>query len=226
MDYSTINADITFLTGQSTATYEATDRLRNINSHYRSVYSEILKYQTTSWENDDSNYTDFPISVQDSVIGQRDYSLPTDFVKLLRMEIKDAGGNYQKLQEFTDDQVQIGLTEFMETNGTPKYYKELFNAIELYPAFDAVRTDAIRLYYLRDISEFSVNDTTKQLGIPKMFARLVPLGASYDWYMAKGIACPLVEKEMAFIRDKMMSYYGRKNGEVRPRFQVKKRNYD
>lgn len=227
MDYTALNDDITFLTGQSINTYLPADRNRNINNWYRNTWSDIVRYENSRWENDDLNYTDFPIAVQDSVVGQRDYALPSDFYKFLRLEAKDASGNYIKLQEFSDEDVQnIGLTEFYETTGYPKYYKELYNAVEIYPAYSSVVASALQLYYIRDISEFTDTDTTKEPGIPKAFRRLLSLGASYDWFMSKGEACPQIEKEIAKLQDNLKAYFSDKNGEVRPRLTVKVRNYE
>lgn len=227
MDYTSLNNDISFLTGQSTNTYLPVDRLNNINNWYRNTYAEILKYQSRNWENDDSNYADFPIATQTTVIGQKDYALPSDFLKLLRLEAKDTNGISRKLKEFSEEEIDTALTEYYKTPGTPVAYKELYNAIELYPAFSTVITDGLTLYYIRDISEFQLGDTDKKPGIPETFHRLLSLGASYDWFMAKGGDTTKIEKMIADKKVELAEFYAQKNKEVRLKLIASRRyNYE
>lgn len=124
--------DIDFFLGTDSSSYPLAAKLRNINLAYYDVATVILA-ANSNWEWDDTNKTDFPIGTATMIAGQKDYTLPSDFVKIIRIEVKDAGGAWHKLEQFDETQIQgIGLTEFMESTGMPQYYREIGDSYELY----------------------------------------------------------------------------------------------
>ncbi len=90
--------DIDFLVGSNSTSFPVADKLRIINKANYDVTTDILRYQS-NWEFDDTNETDFPIATTNLVASQKDYALPTTLVKLVRVEVKDSAGNFQKLQQ-------------------------------------------------------------------------------------------------------------------------------
>ena len=91
--------DIDFLVKTNSTSFPLAQKLRIINKMNYDITTDILRYQS-NWEFDDTNKTDFPIATTTLIDGQQDYSLPPTMVKLLRVEVKDSGGNYQKLERW------------------------------------------------------------------------------------------------------------------------------
>lgn len=222
--------DIDFLVSTDSSQYPLAHKLRNINLHYYDVVTDILGAQS-NWEWDDTNKTDFPIGTTTLVAGQQDYSLPSNFLKLLRVEVKDANGDYQKLEQFDEEQIRgIGLTEFMKNDNMPLYYREIGNSIELYPAPAAANvtlTAGLKVYYQRTQTEFTISDASVSPGFAAPFHRILSVGAAYDYAFVKGlaVAVPLKQK-LEELRSGLKAYYSSRNREVRPRLRPRKYNYE
>ena len=52
------------------------------------------------WQYDSTNYTDLPIGRTDLIDQQQDYGLSATHLKVLRVEVLDADGKWQKLEPF------------------------------------------------------------------------------------------------------------------------------
>lgn len=221
--------DIDFLAGTSSVSYPFADKLRNVNLRYNDVVSDILKAQS-NWEFDDTNTTDYPIATTTLVAGQLDYALPSSFLKLLRVEVKDSAGNFQRVYQFDETQVSQALSEFDKTNGLPIWYRELANSIELYPQADAssvTLTNGLRCYFQRNITEFTTSDASVTPGFAQPFHRILSIGAAYDYAFAKQLpVANALKVKLDEMRLALMQYYSSRNREVRPKLQTRIRNYD
>lgn len=224
--------DIDFLLGTDSSQYPLADKLRNINLNMHDVVSDIIRYNS-NWEWDDTNKTDHPIGTTTLVASQRDYSLPTDFLKLLRVEVKDAGGNYRKLEQFDEQEVGVGLTEFMKTDGMPLYYREIGSSIELYPSASASSVTlaaGLKVFYTRTQTEFTNADASVSPGFPAIYHRILSLGAAYDYASVKMTSNTnlIVGLKTRFdkMREDIKQYYSTRNREVRSRLGGINRNYE
>lgn len=224
--------DIDFLLGTDSSQYPLADKLRNINMNFYDVVTDIIRYNS-NWEWDDTNKTDYPIGTTTLVASQRDYQLPSNFLKLLRVEVRDSAGNYQKVTEFDEQQVSSGLSEFMKGDGLPIYYREVANSIELYPSASAsvtTLTAGLKVYYTRTQTEFTNADAAVSPGFAANFHRVLSLGASYDYASVKLTANTTLIASLKGRLDKMREdikeYYSSRNREVRPGLKAKARNYD
>lgn len=175
------------------------------NDALDSIVSDILD-SDTRWQWDDTNYTDFPIGAIDLVDGQRDYTLDVSHLKIERVEVKDASGNYYPLKPIdTEDMRKSGITptEFMETNGLPQYYDKIANSIMLYPQPDVANavvkeTNGLKVGFQRGAEYFTVADTTKVPGFASLYHKLVPLYASYEYAVANEMT-----NKASFLLDKI-----------------------
>lgn len=222
--------DIDFLLGTDSTSYPLAQKLRNINLHYYDAVTDIIA-SNSNWEWDDTNKTDFPIGTATLVAGQQDYALPSNFLRVLRIEVMDAQGNYQKLDEFDEEQIgSVGLASFMSTDGMPVLYREIGNSIELYPAPAAANVTLVaglKVYYQRTQTEFTNADAAVSPGFAAPFHRLLSIGAAYDYAFVKTlpIAIPLKQK-LEEMRVALKAYYASRNREVRPAIRVRHRNYE
>lgn len=221
--------DIDFLVGSSEASFPIADKLRIINKANYDVTTDILRFQS-NWEFDDTNETDFPIATTNLIASQKDYSLPTTMVKLLRVEVKDSSGNFQKLQQFDETQIDVALTEFNKSDGLPRYYREIGNSIELYPSpssNEATLTNGLKCYYQRVIQDFTTSDASVEPGFAKQFHPILSYSAAYEYALINQLPNVLVLKaKLDELRAGLREYYSSRNREVRPKLQVKLRNYE
>lgn len=224
--------DIDFLINTDSNQYPLADKLRNINLWHYDVVSDIIRYNS-NWEWDDTNKTDYPIGTTTLVASQRDYTLPSNFLKLLRVEVKDSAGNYQKVQQFDEQQVGAGLTEFMKSDGLPLYYREIGNSLELYPAASASAVTlaaGLKVYYTRTQTEFTNADAAVSPGFAPIYHRILSLGAAFDFACSKLTSDPKLinslKERIDKMREDIKEYYSSRNREVKPKLVTRVKNYD
>jgi hypothetical protein len=201
-----------------------------INAWYRRVNSWIWE-ATGTWEYDDSNYVDFPVATTDLVDGQQDYELPSNAQKIMRVEVLDSNGNYVKLRQFDESQViDSAVSEFYKTAGLPIFYDVKGFSVLLYPKPSQDRTtlsDGLKVYFSRDISEFSPTDTTKEPGFANSFHRILPLGASFDYAMANEMfnKANYLKGELRDMVQELKNFYGTRNREVLTKIMPRRQSY-
>jgi len=167
---------------------------RLLNEALNSVASLIMQTDGR-WQWDDNNNTDYPIATANLVttLGseQQDYSFPVTFLKILRVEVLDAAGNWNKLKPI--DQADIydqSLTDFLKTAGLPMYYDAQANSVFLYPkplATSVTSTNGLKVWFQRPPSYFTSSDTTKVPGFNSLHHRLVALRAAKDYALANSL---------------------------------------
>lgn len=182
------------------------------------------------WQWDDNNNTDFPIGTTTLVASQQDYSFSVNMLKITRIEVLDANGNWKLLTPI--DQADIydqSLTDFLSVDGLPKYYDKIGNLIFLYPApasTNVTLTNGLKVWFQRPPSYFTVSDTTKQPGINSMYHRLVALIASRDYALTKQLSnskalSDLVQQQ----EDSLSEAYALRNKDEHIKLSVKQANY-
>lgn len=209
-----------------------TDKLREftrlMNSWYRKADTWIWQ-AAGDWDFDDSNQTTLPVATTTLVDAQADYSLPSTARKIDRIEVKDIAGNYNLVSPIDKSQVtDEAMTEFEETNGVPTYYDIVGNSIYLYPAPDTTltcTTSALKLYASRDVVAFSntFNATTNAVepGFNKNFHRILSLGASYDWCVAKGLVkAQTLRAEIGQLESEIKEFYGSRHRNLKTAFRI------
>lgn len=136
------------------------------------------------WDFDDSNQTDLPIATTTLVNNQQDYSLPTDAMRIRRVEILDSNGDYYVIDPIDEDDIEDALSEFKETAGKPVYYRLVGRSIFLYPKPDTTQVTALagmKLYFDRDIVEINDTATDTEPGFASPFHRILSYGAAFDY---------------------------------------------
>lgn len=182
--------DARWLVGADANNWPIADVTRRIN---RWLYRAVLAIGEAldDWEWDDPNRSGFPVATATLVNAQEDYSIPSDAVKVLRVEVKDGGGNWKLLRPIDETQIKIALGEFFKTAGLPKYYRALRRSLVLYPKPDngvsVTLADGLKLYYLREPDEFTTTDTTQEPGFEEQFHQILSLGAASDFASVKGL---------------------------------------
>jgi hypothetical protein len=164
--------------GTSSTNYPLKDKARRANMG-KSRFITIALENDTRWQFDDSNQTDLPIGTTNLVSGQQDYSFESGFLKILKVEVKDADGNYQQLTPIDRSEYDGSLETYFSTNGQPEYYDKVGNSVLLFPSPSSAVTAGLRVHYQRDGVDYVSTDTTKTTGIPSIFDELIA------WYIAE-----------------------------------------
>lgn len=179
--------DVTFLTGADANAYSMADRTRNMNRWYYKAVIEAWKAGDT-WKFDDTNATGYPVAVTTMVDSQNDYSLPSTALKIQRVEVKDSNGDWSVVDPISQEEIDGALDEYYEIDGVPIRYRMVKNSVWLYPAPAASKvtlTSGLKIYFLREVDEFTAADTTQEPGIAEPFHRVISLGGAYDYCLAK-----------------------------------------
>jgi len=201
-----------------------------INAWYRRVNSWIWEV-TGTWEYDDSNWTDLPIATTTIVDEQQDYEIPSTAQKIDRVEVLDSAGNYRLLKPIDKSQIESqAMSEFQESPGMPVYYDLIGRSILLYPkpSTDVVTASkGLKLYFTRDIKEFSSTDTTAEPGFVSNFHRILSLGAAYDFAVSydMGTKANFLKGQINELVRELKNFYGTRHRDFPARFSPKKRNY-
>lgn len=195
------------------------------NSAYNLIVAWILEAQA-HWEWDDTNYTDFPIGTTTLEIGTGDYELPAatsggNLATLLRVttvSVKDANGDYVKLDPLSEQQLENDLETLFDTNGMPKWYREVGNSVELWPkpASGYVTTAAgLKVQFQRAPDQFTSSDTTQQPGFALPFHRLIPLIIARDYGAPRGLGRQdAIATDIETGKRDLQIHYSNKNADV------------
>jgi hypothetical protein len=177
------------LTGMDNNVYSLEAKTRDMNRANRTIWTWIHEAYG-GWTYDDKNNTsDFPSATAAVVANQQDYSVPSEALTVIGVEIKNTGGTWQKLTPLTVEQIQDvqAEAEFMKTASQPQYYRVVANSVKLYPATSYSQAASIRVIYDRETSSFATTDTTKTPGFDSVFHEAVPVGAAYFFSSYKTI---------------------------------------
>jgi hypothetical protein len=183
---------------------------------------------TGKWQYEDDNQSDLPAGTVDLVSGTSKYALPAEALRVRRIDYKSSDGNWSELTQITDTMIEGGLEEFMETAGTPRYYRLVGGTYEIFPASDYNSTAGLKVFFDREAVEFSHADTTKKPGFASPFHELVPLGASIQWLDVKQSnsgTLPRLIQRYEMLRQKMIKYYQRRNNLAKPRISRQYENF-
>lgn len=177
--------DIDFLCQTNTTSYPLSAKTRNINRWAWKAHVAQIK-GSHRWQIDDTNLTTIPHLKADLVDGQADYTLPSGFLRVERVEIMDSNGYYKLLIPIDQADIKEAYTEFEDTDGEPKYFDVTGNILILKPtpdSSDVTLTNGLRVHILRGIDLFTTSDTTQNPGFPEPFHRAVVYGACYDYHL-------------------------------------------
>jgi hypothetical protein len=183
MTFNEITQDVDFLCGSTSATYSTSNKTRNINIAYHDVARQIWD-SAGDWQYDDSNATTLPISQTTLSHNQQDYSIPTTAQRIHRVEVKDNGGDWHKLQQLDLHDIDIGREELYKSPSLPIYYDIVGRSIMLYPSPSSAYTtlaSGLAVYVDRNVTEFPTTATTTEPGFATPFHRILSYAAALDF---------------------------------------------
>lgn len=191
-DQQDIVSDITFLTGVDTNKFPLKDRARSTNEWNRKVWSWIFECYD-GWLHIDDNISgvtgtgDVPFADFTITSGTGLYVIPTGALTIGGVEIKTtSGGTFSTLHPMTHEQfiVRGGDGAFSAT-GVPVFYMLQGDVVRLLPTPNFTLATALRIFFEEGISAILSTDTTKTPGFASPFHRILSIGASLDWSIAR-----------------------------------------
>ena len=176
MTIEEINTKVDALTHTTPTTgYLAANRLIDLNNAQDEVHMEILK-AVDGKDFDDLNYTDnFPIRPTSLKKNQRDYTLPTNAIKIKRVTISYDGVNWYKATPFDINESGTVLKDSLFSVKSPRY-DLLDNSIKIYPAPSEDVTNGLKLWVDRQMEKFTpaqVDEGTKEPGFDRAYHKII-----------------------------------------------------
>lgn len=181
--------DITFLLGIDTNAYPLADRTRNINERFKMVWQMIFEAYG-GWlfidDNTSDTSTGVPYADQNLVSGTGLYALPSAALTVMEVSILNSGSTREILKNLSYEEFkQIGGDASFTTNSMPRWFILQGDVIRLLPIPNYSATNGLRVYFEQSISAFASTDTTKTPGFASIFHRMLSVGASLDYALAR-----------------------------------------
>lgn len=219
-NFTGLAQDIDFFCGSNSTSYPLADKARNLNHWaFRGV---LLKLKSNKkWQFDDPQKTDLPIFTTNLVVGQRDYSLPTDLLTLEAVEVKDSAGNFTRLDLIdSESDLKKTISSSFPSNGFPVYYDPRYNSIFIYPAADSTSctlTNGLKIFYSRDFTLFTSTGHDTYTGpLESPFSRYLSLGASFDFCLVNNPdRAKVLRQEILLAEKELVKLSSIKSGETR-----------
>ena len=228
MTYTNIQTIIDNLLGTDSTEFTAANKALYSNIALDEVIALILQADS-KWEWDDTNRTDLPIATTSLVANQQDYSFNgSGFLKILKIELKDAGGNWRTLRQIDlQEKRNIAIGDYRTTAGTPVEYDLYANSIFLYPKPSYASTGGMKVYYQRVADYFASDDTTQEPGFAELFHALIPYKAALTYAISKSMMgkIGLLREEIAKMEQNLIEHYSSRNRPQKTSMSVRKENY-
>lgn len=215
MNLSELKSDVDFLCGSTSATYLVADKVRNMNIAYHDV-ARLIWDSTDGWQYDDSNATTLPIAKTTLVHNQQDYSIPSTAQRVHRIEVKDNGGNWVKLEPIDSHDIQgIALPEYYSSAGLPRQYDMIGSSIMLYPVPHSAHctlASGMAVYVDRNVTELAATATTTTPGFATSFHRILSYAAAIDFSQDSQTRQNFLMQKDRLERG-LVKFYGKRNVE-------------
>lgn len=165
----------------NTTTFPDVRMVRGLNKAQHKL-AGVISRNDYLYQYDDDNYTDLPEGTLDLVSGQSDYLIKEDenfsnILFLVKIFILNEDDKWVELEKKTTFQI----TE----SGVPTAYRLTGKTVVFDKTPDYNKVAGIKVYFVRELQEISINETTKEPGIPSIFHFLLALLTAYDYARAK-----------------------------------------
>lgn len=194
--------------------------MRNIISEYQNIATKIWESDPTySW--DDRNNTDQAIASRSLSNASGSYLIPTTALRIRGIEIKDANGDFTKLDPIEYSDLAISPDEYMTTAGLPTLYMIEGTQIRLFPApgtGHVTMASGMVLHISRAVTEPAVSATTTEPGFATAFHRLLSYQAALDFVQDKEMRQYLLGEKLR-LQNGLIKFYSKWAVGYKPRLK-------
>ena len=187
-----------------------------INSRYHQIVATILRSQD-EWDFDDPNHSNTGFLKTYNLTGSQAYvelPLSDKILKVRRVEVSFDGTSWKKAEPIDIGEISdaTDTTTIAQNFSTASPFYDLVGKyLYLYPIPSANVTNGLKVWVTREIDEFATNDTTQEPGFDEPFHRMLAIGASLDWAVAKGLGNKNdLAAQYNDYEARLMQYYGSK----------------
>ena len=201
----------------------------DINAWYRRVNVWIWE-NSGAWQYDDSNQTDLPIATTTLVANQQDYEMDSEAQAVEGVSVKNKEGDFIRLTQIDKSEFAQDPASFYEEAGMPIYYDLVGRSIFLYPkpaAAEVTVASGLKLYFSRDITEFTYDDTTDSPGFMTAFHKILSLGASMDYARSFSMNDKVSQftQEILNIKEDLKQVYGQRDTDYKNQIKPRRESY-
>jgi len=220
-----------YISGNSTLLAQITGQL---NTAYMRA-TRIIMEADGKWKWDDSNQSDRPNALTDidSGVGvipllASSPSTNQDWLVVERVEIKDASGNWVKLEQRDQTVEPTSINEKYKTDGTPTSYDLEGTTIILQPAPNYGSTSGMNVWFKRAPLLFSATGAdTKRPGFASTFHEYLVLAPTYWWEKYKRVGdSEQTMRDMKEMEQSMRRHYSRRDKSQRKKLTRRYKNYE
>lgn len=222
---NSLYADALFWSGANSASFPVDpDFTRSANNALDRVIALILRADNT-WQFNDNNLSTELLDTSTALVsGTQKYAISTSWLKIARVRVKDASGDWITLQPVDRDQLSDSQ---LVASGTPWAYFKLGGFIYLVNTPNYASSGGLEVQFQRGADYFVVGDTTKQPGFASQFHRLISLYAALDYVEANDIPkrdAPIRNRINA-MEAELQQFYGDRDVDQRPSLALRREDY-
>ena len=176
-------SQLRFLTNQNSTTLVDADGTRLHNIYFKKLVQAIVDTNEDFF----GEYSTFNL-----VANQREYLLPTDILKIKRLEVTYDGTNWYTGVPMIEHSIGTAIDDSNATVVDANYSQSGFQyhvydaSVFLYPKPTSAVTAGGKLYYIKRQSDLAADSVESVITIPKEFHSLISLGASADVFRRLG----------------------------------------
>ena len=237
MTYAQLVSHARFLTGGiTTSDWSAAEITVSLNNWYHKVVSIILDSQD-DWDFDDPNHANasnfpkaFNLTANTQLVSLD--VLTNKILKVSRVDVSYDGTNWYKAEPIDQGEIGTAIDSTTVNNNfstTKPYYDLQGTYIYLYPIPTASVTSGLRVFYTREVDEFTTSDTTQEPGFDEPFHAMLSIGAAVDWETSRksgGARLSRLEQMFQDYEFRLRGYYGAKQKDRKPQLKAAFINYE
>lgn len=220
---STTGQDIVTMTDKlvksSSSSFPIADKTLYANQALKMIWTWIHDAYG-GWIYDDNNYTTYPEATTNLVANQVDYTLPSNDLTIRAVSVLTDGNVWYPLIPITLEQINdkfLSESQFYSTPGQPTYYRPLAKGFKIYPAANYNQSASLKVFYDREVSQFSTTDTTKTPGFDSQYHEAVPTYMAYQYAKINQLANKNdLEKDWLRYEQQIKTDYSKRFGEMFP----------
>lgn len=222
---NSLYADALFWSGANSASFPVDpDFTRSANNALDRILALILRADNT-WEFNDANLSTELLDITTAIVsGTQTYAISTSWLKIKRVRVKDANGNWITLRPIDRDEASD--SQLSET-GTPYAYFKLGSYIYLVGTPTYSSTGGLEVQFQRGADYFVVGDTTKAPGFASQFHRLISLYAALDYVEANDIPNrdAKIRNRITAMEAELQQHYADRDRDDRPSLALRREDY-
>ena len=200
-----------FLTNSNTSNFSDADLDAALNSYYDVFVTDIIQAMD-EWD------FQAEYATTDLVTAQQEYTLPTDILKIKRVEVTFDGTTWREarpmdINEKTGANDTLSISQDFSTNSP--YYDLMDESVFLYPIPTAGSTAGLKVWYEKLPTELT--NATDEPNFARPFHKVLAYGAAKDFfekYLEKGANQSKVvsmENNITRYTGKMRDFYRKRN---------------